>query len=115
MARLVSKAPLTDSCAAANSVSNRKFFCRAGASLREFELGVCFRSSLAPKATVPGQFLVIFEKPSVVFEAQNIGVKAPTMQVEFEIKRSSTTTLSAVASASIASDRSRSDGDGEMR
>jgi hypothetical protein len=91
-------------------------FFRAGASLREFgELGVCFRSSLAQKANAAGHFLVIFEKPSVVFEAQNICVKAPTIQMEFEIKRSSTTTLSAVASSSIASDRSRSDGDGEMR
>jgi hypothetical protein len=85
--------------------------------LREFELGVCFRSSagFAQKENAAGHFSVIFEKPSVAFKAQNIRVKSPIIQVEFEIRRSSTTTLSAVASASIASDRSRSDGNGEMR
>jgi hypothetical protein len=90
----------------------------AGASLREFESGVfCFRSSagLAQKANATGHFSVIFLKPLVVFESQNICVRSPTIQVEFEIERSSTATLSAVASASIASDRSRSDRDGEMR
>jgi hypothetical protein len=70
---------------------------------------------MALKETAVSHFSVLFEKPPVAFEAQNIRVKSPTIQVEFEIKRSSTTTLSAVASASIASDRSRSDGDGEMR
>jgi hypothetical protein len=30
--------PLTASCAAANSISDRQFFDRAGASLQEFEL-----------------------------------------------------------------------------
>jgi hypothetical protein len=58
---------------------------------------------------------VIFEKPTVAFEAQNLCVKSPTVQVEFEAKRNSTTTLLAVAKASIASGRSGSDGDGEMR
>src|ERR1700737_2036663 len=107
----------TDWCAAANSISSRQFFDRAGASLREFELGVCFRSSagFAQKENATGHLSVIFEKPSVAFKAQSICVKSPTIQVEFEIKRSSTTTLSAVASASIASDRSRRHGDGEMR
>jgi hypothetical protein len=57
----------------------------------------------------------LFKKSSVAFEAQNIRVKSITIQVEFEIKRSSTTTFLAVAGASIASDRSRSDGDGGMR
>jgi hypothetical protein len=37
-APLVRFVPLTDSCAAANSISYRQFFDRAGASLREFEL-----------------------------------------------------------------------------
>jgi hypothetical protein len=45
---------------------------------------------------------VIFKKPKVAFEAQNVWVKSPTIQVEFEIKRSSTTALLAVAGASIA-------------
>jgi uncharacterized protein YicC (UPF0701 family) len=61
--------PLTDSCAAANSISNRAAF--------------------AQKENVTGHFSVIFEKLSVAFEAQNICVKSPTIQVEFEIKRSS--------------------------
>jgi hypothetical protein len=67
--------------------------------------------SLAQKANATGHIL----KPLVVFEAQNICVRSPTIQVELEIERGSTGTLSAVASASIASDRSRSDRDGEMR
>jgi hypothetical protein len=66
---------------------------------------------LAQKANAIGHIL----KPLVVFEAQNICVRSSTIQVEFEIERSSAATLSAVASASIASDRSRSDRDGEMR
>jgi hypothetical protein len=73
------------------------------------------QQALPLKETAAGHFSVIFEKPSVAFKAQNICVKSPTIQVEFEIRRSSTTTLSAVASASIASDRSRSGGNGEMR
>jgi len=74
------------------------------------------QEQLAKRSTnATGHLLAMFEKPTVAFEAQNFCVKSPTIQVEFEIKRSSTTTLSAVASASIASDRSRSDGDGEMR
>jgi hypothetical protein len=75
-------------------------FDRAGANLREFESGVFFRSSagLAQKANATGHFSVIFLKPLVVFEAQNICVRSPTIQVEFEIERSSTGTLSAVAS-----------------
>jgi hypothetical protein len=79
-------------------------------------LGVRFRVPDALKAATVGHFSVIFEKPPVAFEAQNIGIKSPIIQAEFEITRSSTTTLSAVASAFIASDRSsRSDGNGEMR
>jgi hypothetical protein len=112
--------PLTDSCAAANSISNRQSFDRAGASLREFQLvGVCFGSSagLAQKAINQRNrsFSSHIQKPIVAFKVQNFCVKSPTFQVEFGIKRRSTTTLSAVASASIASDRSRSGGDGEMR
>jgi hypothetical protein len=92
-------------------------FLTAGASLREFEFASALevQHASSKKRTQTGHFSVRFEKPSVVFKGQNICVKSPTMQVEFQIKRSSTTTLSAVASASIASDRSRSDGDGEMR
>ncbi|MEH2563509.1 hypothetical protein [Bradyrhizobium sp. AZCC 2289] len=84
--------------------------------MREFELASALEFQRAlPKENATGHFSAIFEKPSVALKAQNIRVKSPTIQVEFEIKRSSATTLSAVASASIASDRSRSDGDGGMR
>jgi hypothetical protein len=69
---------------------------------------------MALKETAVSHFSVLFEKPPVAFEAQNIRVKA-YHPGGIEIKRSSTTTLSAVASASIASGRSRSDGNGEMR
>jgi hypothetical protein len=77
-------------------------------------IGVPFKVPNALKKATGGHFLTIFEKLPVAFEAQNIGIKSPIIQAEFEITRSSTTTLSAVASTSIASDR-RSDGDGEMR
>ena len=60
------------------------------------------QEQLAKRSTnATGHLLAMFEKPTVAFEAQNFCVKSPTIQVEFEIKRSSTTTLSAVASASI--------------
>jgi hypothetical protein len=84
-------------------------------SNRRGNLGVRFKVPPAPNAAAVGHFSVIFEKPPVAFEAQNIGIKSPIIEAEFEITRSSTTTLSAVASASIGSDRSRSDGNGEMR
>ena len=80
-----------------------------------YNLGVYFNVPHAPKTAAAGHFSVILENPPVAFEAQNIGVKSPIIQAEFEITRSSTTTLSAVANASIASDRSRSDANGEMR
>jgi hypothetical protein len=66
------------------------------------EWGFCLEVQQAcQKAKANGHFSVIFQKPSVAFKAQNICGKSRTIQVEFEIKRSSTTTLSAVASASI--------------
>jgi hypothetical protein len=60
-------------------------------------------------------FLAILEKPKVAFRGHNFGVKSPTIQAEFGIKRSSTATLLAVAGASIASDGSKSDGMEKMR
>src|ERR1700730_15608369 len=49
-------------------------------------VAVCFRSSagLPKKRTQPGRFFVIFEKPFVTFKAQNVCVKSPTIEVEFE-------------------------------
>jgi hypothetical protein len=69
----------------------------------------------AQKLNVIGRFPVIFQKPTVAFEARIMRAKSTTIQVEFEIKRSSTTSLSAVASASVAFRWIRTDGDGEMR
>jgi hypothetical protein len=88
------------------------------AQTQAYNLGVYFKVPHALKTAAVGHFSVIFENPPVAFEAQNIGVKSPIIQAEFEITRSSTTTLSAVANASIASDRSdrsRRDANGEMR
>jgi hypothetical protein len=108
--------PATDSCTAANNISNRQFLAAQEQACGNLNWASALEVQQAcPKANTTGHFSVIFEKPSVAFEAQNICVKAPTIQMVFEIKRSSTTTLSALASASIASDRSRSDGDGGMR
>jgi hypothetical protein len=47
---------------AANSISNRQFFYRAGASLREFELASALEVQQAwpKKRTQTGHFLVIF-------------------------------------------------------
>ena len=52
-----------------------------------------------------GPFSVIFEKPIVAIQARNFCSMSPTLQMEVGIKRS-LTTFSAVASASIGSDRS---------
>jgi hypothetical protein len=78
-------------------------------------LGVRFKVPLALKAAAVGHFLVIFEKSPVAFEVQNIRVKSPIIQAEFEIRRNSTTTLSAVAKHPSAQMDQEATENGEMR
>jgi hypothetical protein len=50
--------PLTDSCAEANSIGDRQFFDRAGASLPGFELASALEIQQAPqKRAQTGRFL----------------------------------------------------------
>jgi hypothetical protein len=117
--RHVSKVPLTDSCVAANSISNRQSFDRAGAacgiSIGRHVLWKFSRLDQKRSTNATGHLLAIFEKPTVAFEARNFCVTSTNIQLEFEIKRRSYTALWAVASASIASDRSISDGMEKIR
>src|ERR1700716_1138155 len=111
--------PLTDSCVAANSISNRQSFDRAGAacgiSIGRHVLWKFSRLDQKRSTNATGPLLAIFEKPTVAFEARNFCVTSTNIQLEFEIKRRSYTALWAVASASIASDRSISDGMEKIR
>ena len=111
--------PKSASCVAANSISNRQSFDRAGAacgiSIGRHVLWKFSRLDQKRSTNATGHLLAIFEKPTVAFEAQNFCVTSTNIQLEFEIKRRSYTALWAVASASIASDRSISDGMEKIR